>query len=298
MLGAAYLSVALTVGAVGAWHVFRDRSNAPARLMLSMAMWMVLFAAPLQIAAGDIQGDNTLRYQPQKVAAMEGDWDQPAPGTGEPLVLVAWPDMRRQTNHYVVQIPRVASIYLTHSWAGAIKGLKSFKPADLPYVPIVFFAFRVMVGLGMMMLVLALVGAGLRWRGKLYDTRWFLRLAVAMGPAGFLALLAGWTVTETGRQPFTVYGLLRTAQSLSPVGAPGVAASLLAFSVVYAVVFGAALLFLLRLMGTAPVAGEEYGVPHDPMRSAGITPGPAGAVHETPKSVGSTLSNGGDDGSA
>ncbi|HTU52398.1 MAG TPA: cytochrome ubiquinol oxidase subunit I [Acetobacteraceae bacterium] len=281
MMGAAYLSVALMVGAVGAWHVLHDRKNDIARLMLSMALWMVLFAAPCQIVAGDVQGDNTLRYQPQKVAAMEGDWVQPAPGAGEPLVLFAIPSMKTESDRATIEIPRVASWYLTHTWAGTIKGLREFAKADIPYVPIVFFAFRVMVGLGLLMLAYAVVGAFLRRRGVLYDTRWFLRIAVAMGPAGYLAMLAGWTVTETGRQPYTVYGLLRTINSVSPIGTPGVAASLAAFAVVYAIVFGAAATFLLRLMAKAPEHGEP-GVPNLPHRSAGITPGPAGVMHQAP----------------
>ena len=282
MMGAAYLSVALVVGAVGAFHVLRDRRNDGARLMLSMATWMVLFAAPLQIAAGDIQGDNTLVYQPQKVAAMEGDWSQPKPGAGEPLVLFAVPSMSKQTDRYEIAIPRVASWYLTHSWSGTIKGLSAFNQADIPYVPIVFYAFRIMVGLGMLMLLMGVVGAFVRWRGQLYRARWFLRGAMAMGPAGFLAMLAGWTVTETGRQPYTVYGHLLTSQSVSPIGTPGVASSLAAFAVIYAIVFGASVLFLLRMMSKPPEMGEP-GVPSQPHRSAGFTPGPAGAVSEQPQ---------------
>jgi cytochrome bd ubiquinol oxidase subunit I len=277
MLIAAYISVGLTVGAVGAWHVRRNRQNEVARLMLSMALWLVLFAAPVQIVIGDVHGDNTLRYQPQKVAAMEGDWKQADPGAGEPLVLFAIPNMETQSNSYTIQIPRVASWYLTHTWSGTIKGLSEFPQSDIPYVPVVFFAFRVMVGLAMLMLALGLIGGLLRWRGVLYDTRWFLWVATLMGPAGFLALLAGWTVTEAGRQPYTVYGLLRTTESISPINAPGVAGSLAAFAVIYAIVFGAATTFLLRSMAKPPEIGES-GVPNIPQRSAGITPGPVVAI--------------------
>jgi cytochrome d ubiquinol oxidase subunit I len=284
MLGAAYLSVALTVGAAGAWHVRRNRQNEIARLMLSMALWMVLFAAPAQIVAGDVQGDNTLRYQPQKVAAMEGDWKPPDPGAGEPLVLFAIPNMKTQSNSYTIQIPRVASWYLTHTWSGTIKALREFPQSDIPYVPVVFFAFRVMVALGMLMLAFGLLGGFLRWRGALYDTRWFLWVATLMGPAGFLALLAGWTVTETGRQPYTVYGQLRTTESISPVNAPGVAASLAGFAVIYAIVFGAAVIFLLRLIARPPEIGDP-GVPNIPQRSAGLTPGPVGAIDHTPRTA-------------
>jgi cytochrome d ubiquinol oxidase subunit I len=148
-------------------------------------------------------------------------------------------------------------------------------------VPVVFFAFRIMVGLGLLMLGLGALGAVLRWKGTLFGARWFQRIAIAMGPAGFMAMLAGWTVTEAGRQPYTVYGLLRTIESASPIGTPGVAISLAAFAVIYLIVFGAAMLFLLRLFARSPVPGEP-GVPSTPQRSAGITPGPAGAVEENP----------------
>ena len=281
MMFAAYLSVALVVGAVGAFHLLRDRHNRPARTMFSMALWMVLVAAPLQIAAGDIQGENTLQYQPQKVAAMEGDWRHGAPGSGEPLVLFGIPDQQAERNTAEVSIPHIGSLYLTHSWRGTIKALGDFAPGDIPYVPLVFFAFRIMVGLGMVMAAYGLAGAVLRWRGRVFETRWFQRAAIAMGPAGFTAMLAGWTVTEAGRQPYTVYGLLRTVQSVSPVGTPGVAISLGAFAVIYFIVFGAAMLFLLRLFAKKPETGEP-GVPTTPQRSAGITPGPAGAVDEHP----------------
>ncbi len=279
MVGAAYLSVALVVGAVGAYHLLRRPANLPARTMFSMAMWMLVAASPLQILAGDAHALNTLRYQPQKVAAMEGDWDPAAPGAGEPLVLFALPDQRRQRNDDEISIPHVGSLYLTHSWSGTIKALKDFPRNELPDVAIVFFAFRLMVGLGLLMLAVGATGLWLRWRRQIYRARWFHRAAVLMGPAGFIAMLAGWTVTEVGRQPYTVWGLLRTADSVSPIGMPGVALSLLAFAIVYLLVFGAALLFLLRLMAAAPATGES-GVPQMPQRSAGIVPGPAGATEE------------------
>ena len=279
MLGAAYLSVAFVVGAVGAFHLLRDRSNAAARVMLSMAMWMAVVAAPAQIVAGDLQGDNTLQYQPQKVAAMEGDWQRHAPGEGEPLVLFGLPDQQAQTNHDEIAVPHIGSLYLTHSWSGTIKALNEFPPGDIPYVPVVFFAFRIMVGLGLLMFGVGALGLLLRRKGRIYETRSFLRLVVAMGPAGFLAMLAGWTVTEAGRQPYTVYGLMRTAESVSPVGAAGVAVSLGAFAAIYLVVFSAAVLFLLRLMAVPPHPGEP-GPPKVPQRSAGLVPGPAGAVQE------------------
>jgi cytochrome d ubiquinol oxidase subunit I len=275
MLGAAYLSVAFVVGAVGAFHLLRDNTNHATRVMFSMAMWMAACATLPQIVAGDVLGENTLRYQPQKVAAMEGDWHQPLPGAGEPLVLFGIPDQQAQTNRAEIAIPHIGSLYLTHNWSGTIQSLSEFPPSDIPYVPIVFFAFRIMVGLGMLMLGMGLISLLLRRRGQLYSARWFQRIAVAAGPAGFVALLAGWVVTEAGRQPFTVYGLLRTSQGVSPIGTPGVMLSLAAFAVVYCIVLAAAALFLLRLFARPPVPGES-GPPHLPQHAAGITPGPFG----------------------
>jgi cytochrome d ubiquinol oxidase subunit I len=209
---------------------------------------------------------------------MEGDWQRHPEGEGEPLVLFALPDQDAETNHAEIAIPHIGSLYLTHSWAGSIKALKEFAPGEIPYVPVVFFAFRIMVGLAFLMFGAGALGFLLRRNGRLYETRWFQRIMVALGPAGFIAMLAGWTVTEAGRQPYTVFGLLRTADSVSPIGAPGVAVSLGAFAVVYLLVFSSAVLFLLRLMATTPHPGES-GPPQMPQRSAGITPGPAGAVH-------------------
>jgi cytochrome d ubiquinol oxidase subunit I len=180
--------------------------------MFSMAMWMATIVAPLQIIAGDTQGLNTLQYQPIKVAAMEGDWDTAK--NGDPLILFALPNMERQANEAEIAIPRLGSLILTHSWDGEIKGLMSFPADQRPYVPIVFFAFRIMVALGMLMALLGFASLILRRGGQIYQNRLLHWAAVCMGPSGFIALLAGWTVTETGRQPFTVYGLLRTAESL------------------------------------------------------------------------------------
>jgi cytochrome d ubiquinol oxidase subunit I len=272
MVLAAYLCVAFFVGAVGAWHLLRDRSNEAARTMFSMAMWMATIVAPLQIVVGDFHGQNSLHYQPTKVAALEGDWET-EPGT--PLVLFGWPNMQTERNDYEIALPHLGSLVLMHEWDGAVKGLKSVPPADRPYVPVVFWAFRVMVGLGLLMATVGLASLILRRGGRLYRAEWLQRIVVAMAPAGFLALLAGWTVTEVGRQPFTVYGLMRTADSVSPVGLPGVATSLAAFAVVYLIVYGAGFSYLFALTRRPPVPGERGPSPSQPTRTAGITPGPA-----------------------
>ena len=269
MVIACYLCVAFVVGAVGAFHLRRDAQSQAARLMFSMAMWMALVVAPIQILAGDQHGLNTLRYQPAKVAALEGDWET-RPGT--PLILFGMPNMQEERTDWAVEIPHLGALVLTHDWNGSIKGLKDFPPQDRPPSPVVFWAFRLMVGLGLLMAAVGLWAAYLRMGGRLYASRWLSGVVMAMAPSGFIALLAGWTVTEVGRQPFTVYGVLRTADSVSPVGLPGVAASLAGFVAVYLIVFGTGLVFLLRTMRRPPMVGETGPPTGVPIRSAGITP--------------------------
>ena len=269
---AAYLTTALVVGAVGAWHLLRERTNDGARTMFSMAMGMITVVAPLQILAGDQHGLNTLEHQPVKVMAMEGHFK--SYGDGAPLVLFAWPDQAEGKNLYAVEIPKGSSLILKHSLDAPLKGLDTVDRKDWPPVAIVFWAFRIMVGLGTLMLLLALVSLWARVRHRLYDWPLLHRFAIAMGPAGFVAVIAGWVTTEVGRQPFTVHGLLRTADSVSPLQAPAVAISLLAFIIVYFIVFGAGVYYILRLMSHSPHRGEQGPERGQPVRAAGITPAP------------------------
>jgi cytochrome d ubiquinol oxidase subunit I len=269
---AAYLTTALVVGAVGAWHLLRERTNDGARTMFSMAMGMITVVAPLQILAGDQHGLNTLEHQPVKVMAMEGHFK--SYDNGAPLVLFAWPDQAEGKNLYAVEIPKGSSLILKHSLDAPLKGLDTVDRKDWPPVAIVFWAFRIMVGLGTLMLLLALVSLWARVRHRLYDWPLLHRFAIVMGPAGFVAVIAGWVTTEVGRQPFTVYGLLRTADSVSPLQAPAVAISLLAFIIVYFIVFGAGVYYILRLMSHSPHRGEQGPERGQPVRAAGITPAP------------------------
>jgi cytochrome bd ubiquinol oxidase subunit I len=269
MVLAAYLTTAFAVGAVGAFHLLRDGGNEGARIMFSMAMWMAALVAPVQVLAGDMHGLNTLAHQPAKIAAMEGHFET---RSGQPLVLLGWPDMAAATTRYAVEVPRLGSLILTHDWNGEVQGLKSWQRQDWPNAPLLFFSFRLMVGMGMLMLLTGAWSLWSRWRQRLYDGVWLLRLGVLMGPSGFVAVLAGWITTEAGRQPYTVYGLLRTQQSVSPVDAQAVAGSLVAFMVVYFTVFGAGLLYIVGLMARTPRVDEpdiEAGLP---LRAAGITP--------------------------
>ncbi|MFC7048356.1 cytochrome ubiquinol oxidase subunit I [Emcibacter nanhaiensis] len=269
MVLAAYLTTAFVVGAVGAWHLLKDKTRETPKIMLSMAMWMAVIVAPLQILAGDMHGLNTLEHQPAKVAAMEGHFES---YDGAPLILFGWPDMEEEETKYAVEIPKLGSMILTHDWDGHIKGLKEWAPEDRPFVPIVFWSFRVMVGLGFLMAFTGLVGLVLRLRGKLYDCPLFHRLAVLMGPTGFICVLAGWIVTEVGRQPWTIYGLLRTGDSVSPVDLPAVSTSLAQFAVVYFIVFGFGVYYLFRMFAKLPKGDEPQPVDRSPIRAAGTTP--------------------------
>ncbi len=280
MLLAAYLTTAFVVGGVAAWHLLRDRGNEAARVMFSMAMWMAAIVAPVQIFAGDLHGLNTLEHQPAKIAAMEGHFETQK---GAPLILFGLPDEAAEEVRFAIEIPKLGSLILTHDWDGEIKGLKEWAPEDRPNVPIVFWSFRIMVGLGFLMMLLGAWSLYQRYRRKLFENDLLLRAAIVMAPSGFIALLAGWVTTEVGRQPFTVYGLLRTSDSVSPIDAPAVALSLLAFVVVYFTVFGAGVYYVLKLMGKAPHPGESGPPAEQPIRAAGLTPGPAQPHHEPAK---------------
>ena len=252
---AAFITAALVVGGSAAWHLLRGRSHEPVRVMLSMALWMLLAVAPLQAIVGDAHGLNTLEYQPAKLAAIEGHWENHA-GEGVPLILFGWPDMQAETTRWKVEIPHAGSLLLTHSWDGKIPALKDFPQGDRPNSTVVFWTFRVMVGLGSLMILLALAGLWLRRDGRIYRSRLFLRFALLMAPSGFVALLAGWFTTEIGRQPWIVYGLMRTADAVSPVSAQQLGISLVLFVVVYFVVFGAGTGYLLKLIAKGPQTDE------------------------------------------
>ncbi|PIW26792.1 MAG: cytochrome ubiquinol oxidase subunit I [Rhodospirillales bacterium CG15_BIG_FIL_POST_REV_8_21_14_020_66_15] len=270
MVLAAYLTTAFVVGGVGAWHLLRDNRDRGARIMFSMAMWMALIVAPLQVVAGDFHGLNTLEHQPAKIAAMEGHYET---RRGAPLILFGLPDDTAEETRFAVEIPKLGSMILTHDWNGEVKGLKAWPREDRPPAEVVFWSFRVMVALGLAMAAVGLWSGLRRLQGRLFDGRWLPWTVVAMTPSGFVAVIAGWITTEVGRQPWTVYGLLRTAESVSPIEAAAVGSSLTAFVAVYFAVFGAGVFYILRLMARPPGAGIEYGI--GPTRAAGIMPGPA-----------------------
>jgi cytochrome d ubiquinol oxidase subunit I len=269
---AAYLTTALTVGGVGAWHLLKDKTDPYARKMFSMAMWMAALVAPVQILAGDQHGLNTLEHQPIKVLAMEGDFD-PSPD-GAPLVLFGFPSERDASVHERIAIPHLGSLILRHDAHAPLAGLTDYPRERWPPVPVVFWSFRLMVGLGLLMLSLGLWSLFARARKRLYDWRLLHRAALALSPAGYIAVVAGWVTTEVGRQPYTVYGELLTAQSLSPLAAPAVATSLAVFALVYFTVFGGGAGYIVRMMGRLPTP-QEVEPPHIPQHAAGITPASA-----------------------
>jgi len=252
MVLAAFLSTSFAVAGVAGWHLLKDRNNGATMRMFSMAMWMAAIVAPIQIIAGDAHGLNTLEHQPAKVMAMEGHYDSHPDGA--PLILFGIPNPQEKRIDYAIQIPKLSSLILKHDLNAPLAGLDTVADADEPPVTVVFWSFRIMIAIGFAMLGMGGWSLWRRWRGTLYQDRWLHRVSLLMGPSGFIALLAGWITTEVGRQPFTVYGALRTVDSIGPVDAPAVGASLLAFIWVYFFVFGAGLFYVFRLMRQAPDA--------------------------------------------
>lgn len=265
---AAFLTTAFAVGAVGAFHLLRDNTNRQARIMFSMAMWMAAIVTPLQIVVGDQHGLNTFEHQPAKIAAIEGHYET---HVGAPLILFGIPDDEAEVTRYSIEIPALGSLILGQSFEAEIRGLKEWPKQDRPPALLPFWTFRIMVGLGLLMLAVGLWSLWARARRNLYDNKWLQRAAVLMGPSGFVAVLAGWYTTEVGRQPYTVYGELRTSDSLSNVDAEAVGASLIAFILVYFIVFGAGIFYMLRLALRAP-EGDDHELEQGPTRAAGITP--------------------------
>src|SRR6185312_1739248 len=254
-----YLTTAFAVLAVTAWHLKRGQHLQEAQRTLRMTVFFIAIFVPVQIVVGDLHGGNTLEHQPVKLAAMEGLWES---RSHVPMVLFAIPDQAAETNHAEIAIPDIASYYLTHDVDTVVKGLKSVPPDDRPPVAPVFFAFRIMVGLGILMLITAYWGLWLHFRRRLYESRTYLNVCIAMLPAGFVAVLAGWTVTEGGRQPWVVYGLMRTRDAVSPsLTGADVLTSIALYVIVYLIVFGAGIFYMTRLAQAGPPAHVDLREP-------------------------------------
>ncbi len=257
MVTAAYLTTAFAAGGVGAFYLLRGRNVEHARVMFGMAMIMAIFASPAQLLFGDMHGLNTLEHQPAKVAAMEGLWET---RHGAPLSLFGWPDQNEEVTKFAIEIPKLSSLILTHDPNGEVKGLKSWPRDERPPVPWVFWFFRVMVGLGLLMMLTGAMALVLHFRKRLFDVKWFQYWCMAMTPAGFAAVLAGWFVTEIGRQPYIIYGVMRSADAVSPVRGLPIALSFAAFVLAYVFVFGAGSYYIVKQIRKGPDAETDaYG---------------------------------------
>lgn len=269
MMTAAYLTTAVVVLSVGCRYLLQGKFGEEARTMVKMAVGMIFVVAPLQAFIGDAHGLNTLEHQPAKVAAMEGHWDGSEPVA---LSLFAIPNREAERNDFELAIPRLSGLILTHEWDGRIKGLKDFAPQDRPPLIGPYFGFRIMVAIGFLFIATGLAGAWLWWRDEIWEARWFQRAASQMWPLGFVAILAGWVVTEQGRQPWIVTGVLRTADALSPVPALSLAISLALFVVVYTAVFSVGVYYINRLINKGPspaiIAPPTHGAPGRPISAA------------------------------
>jgi cytochrome d ubiquinol oxidase subunit I len=245
-------------------------------MMLRLALWFLAIFVPLQAVLGDLHGLNTREYQPAKLAAIEGLWET---GRGVPASIIAWPDQAQERNIGEIAIPRLGSLYLTHSWDGEVKGLKDFPPDQRPPVAIVYFTFRIMVGIGVLMLLTVGAGLVLMARKRLDDTAWYLRVCQMMAGAGFVAVIAGWTTTEVGRQPWTIYGLMRTAESVSPsLTGSDVLISLVLYVAVYLIIYPVGLFLMLRMVWKGPAVSDieaeliEAGHPKGPIEALQSAP--------------------------
>lgn len=255
-----YITTALVVISVAAYFIRRNKFVSESRTMFSMTLWLLTLLVPLQIVLGDLHGLNTLKYQPAKLAAIEAHWE---PEKRAPLILFALPDEKNEMNRAVIEIPLLGSLILTHELNGEVPGLKQWPADERPPVAIPFFSFRIMVGLGIIMLALIAISLWLRMRHRLYDTTWFLRTCQFAAPIGFLAVLAGWVTTEVGRQPWTVYGLLRTANSVTPsLTGSDVLLSLIGYMVVYLIIFPVGAFLMARIIrkGFSEAADTELPI--------------------------------------
>ncbi|MBU3626968.1 cytochrome ubiquinol oxidase subunit I [Polynucleobacter sp. JS-Safj-400b-B2] len=263
MVLAAYISTALVISAVGALHLLRlnkESVDSPAQksrgavcVMFSMALWIIAILVPIQMEVGDQHGLNTLKYQPKKIAAIEGHYEDAKPAG---IVVFGIPNDKNKKMDYALEIPYLGSIILTHSLDGEILGMNTWPQDEVPPMALPFFAFRIMVGLGVLMFILGIWSLWLRYQKALYVRPWFLKYALIMGPAGFIAVLAGWVVTEVGRQPYTIYNLLRTSESHSALNAATVGGTLVAFIVTYFFLFGIGVYYILKLMNQGSMNGD------------------------------------------
>jgi cytochrome d ubiquinol oxidase subunit I len=267
MLLASFVTTCFVIAGISSWYLLKNRYHDIAKPCLSIAMALAVIVAPLQLVVGDLVGTIVYQYQPLKTAAMEGNWNTQQ---GAPLILFAIPDVQNATNHFEIAIPYGASLFNTRSLQGTLVGLKSVSPDNWPLVTTTFFSFRVMVGIGLLFIAIAFYGLWLRYRQKLYTNNFFLRLCVLVSPLGFIAVIAGWLTAESGRQPWVIYGLMRTADAASVVPMLHVLISLSLFVLTYGIIFGFYLYYLFKIIRKEPLKLEE------PLVTLGYIPHPKG----------------------
>ena len=268
MITAALLSTSFFVLGISAWYLLGRRHLEFARLSLRAAVLTIAILAPLQFLIGHAHGLNTKAHQPMKVAAMEGLWETTE---GAPLVLFGLPDRENRTNRLALQLPNMGSLVLTHALDSEITGLDAFPREDWPNVPIVFFGFRIMVGLGMLMIAVGAFGFVLLRKGRAHRDRLFLRLCWLMTPSGFVATIAGWMVTEVGRQPWTIYGLVRTADVVKDISVAQALHSLTLMAVVYTTTCVAVAYVLWKLIGQGPDSASEHDLGSEAIQGTRLT---------------------------
>jgi cytochrome d ubiquinol oxidase subunit I len=259
------------VGGVSAWQILQHKHVEFYTRSLKVALVAAVLITPLQIWLGDASGRSVARTQPSKLAAIESHWQTNAPGQGAPLKLLAWPNQAKQDNGWVLgNIPDGLSLLITHTLTGEIKGLRDFPREDQPPVALTFFSFRVMAGIGFLLAFLML-WTGWRWRKgaltpeRIGQQKWLLSAWVAAIPLGFLAIETGWLTREVGRQPWVIYGILRTADGASPLPAATVGTSLAGYFVIYTLLFSALMVFAWRIIArgpdlTSPLPGQQPAV--------------------------------------
>lgn len=259
MILASYVTTCFVIIGVASYYLLRKKAVEAAKKTMSFALWAALLLVPLQIGVGDAVGLMVKEYQPLKTAAMEGLWHTQK---GAPLVLFAWPSQTQQQNDYTIEIPKLASFINTHDWDGELLGLDSVNPEEQPRVAPVFFSFRIMVGIGLLMFATAVAGLFLRYRNKIYDASWFHYWCLALTPLGFIASICGWLTAEIGRQPWVVYGLLKTRNAVSAINAENVIISFVLLLLAYGVVFGFYLHYLLKIIRLGPKASDKEKIEH------------------------------------
>ena len=269
MVLASFETTAFVVAGISALFILKKRHEPFYRKSLALGLIMAAVCAPLQVVVGDFRGQNVFKYQPAKLAAMEGHWETNT-GGGAAFVLFGIPDMKAEKNHYEITVPAALSLLLTHSLTGKVTGLKSFPVDERPNAFITYWSFRVMVGIGFLFVFIMGWAAWLWRKGRLYDTPLFLKVLVLLQPLGFIAVITGWITAEVGRQPWVVYGLMRTIEGVSPIAAGSVLWSLVTLVLVYAIIGVSYFYYVLKTLYLGPdLAGPVPHVDRAPHRMDG-----------------------------